>query len=120
MANTMMWQMSSDRALEFFERCIAFKAETEEDKTNILLLMAKEGKLQRVWSTGRNKEQVVKDISKEHRVLHLNPPEQKSISIDDEPRTCGECGGTGFSDELDINAGFCKPCKGSGFLREDE
>ena len=36
------------------------------------------------------------------------------------PQTCPDCGGTGFSDELDIDSGFCQRCKGSGFIEEDE
>lgn len=75
-ANTVMWQMSSSIAVEFFKLCIECKATTEEEKTKVLIEMAKKGMLQRVWATKKSKEDAIKHLSKDHKVLRINPEER--------------------------------------------
>jgi len=70
-----IWQMSCAKAIEFFEICEAREAVTEEEKIKILVEMGKQGKLQRVWATKKSKEEFIKHLSREHKVLHVKPKE---------------------------------------------
>jgi len=64
MGKNLMFEMTVDTALEFYERCLKQKAETLEEKTQILIDLAKEGKMKSVMSTDRSMDQVAKDMSK--------------------------------------------------------
>lgn len=83
---TYMFHMNVDTACEFFERVQAKellykRTLDEEERTNILVEMAQEGKIDAVIGTNRSKEQVVKDYTKHNNVLNLNME-----NIDDSPR----------------------------------
>ena len=69
--------MDIDTAIEFYKRCIDQKAETEEDKQKILIELSKEGKMDRAYLTNRSKDKVIKDLMKEHKVLHIKNKEKK-------------------------------------------
>jgi hypothetical protein len=72
-----MFQMSAATALEFWERVIAKKAETLEERNAILLELVHEGRIQSVIATERTKEQIVKDVVKHYgNVLDLTKPDE--------------------------------------------
>mgnify|MGYP001229591325 CR=1 FL=1 len=63
--------MTADVAIEFYQRCIDRKVETEEERQKILIELSKEGKMDRAYLTNRSKDQVIKDLAREHKVLHV-------------------------------------------------
>lgn len=72
---TLVFQMTVEVAQEFWERVRDLKAETEEERRSILIDLMKEGKMLGVSETSRTKEQYVKDLSREFKVLDLSPKE---------------------------------------------
>jgi hypothetical protein len=74
---TGVFVMTVDTAIEFYERCINQKAETEEERQKILLELSQEGKMDRAYLTNRSKDQVIKDLAREHKVLHIKNKEKK-------------------------------------------
>lgn len=71
---TIIWDMTAKTAMEFYERCIARGANTEEERTKILMELADEGKMTRVVATSRTKDQVLRDTAKNFNILKI-PPE---------------------------------------------
>lgn len=65
------FEMTAEIAEEFFKRVAEQKAETELERTAILVQMAKEGLMNRISYSDRTKQQYVEDISKEFRVLEI-------------------------------------------------
>lgn len=61
---TFMFEMTLDVAEEFYTRCIETHAETQKEKTDILVDLANEGKIKRIIKTGRTFEKVAEDLSK--------------------------------------------------------
>lgn len=80
----LIFHMDVDSALEFFSRvrlieAVEKKTLTEDERTDILLDMAKEGLIESVASTNRTKEQIVKDSTKHGKVLHIKSDGTKEI-----------------------------------------
>jgi len=72
-----MFQMDIDVALEFWQRVIDKKAETQEEREHILLELVEEGHIKSVMSTNRSKEQIIRDAEKNYgRVLDLTHHEE--------------------------------------------
>lgn len=67
-----VFHLSSDAALEFYQRCLLENANTEQDRIALLVQMASEGKVEAVSQTGRSKEEYIRDISREQTVLDLS------------------------------------------------
>jgi N-acetyl-anhydromuramyl-L-alanine amidase AmpD len=55
----------------FLNVCQEMKAETEEEKAQILAALARMGLINNVSRTGRSKEQIIKDFAKHYKVLHV-------------------------------------------------
>ncbi len=68
-----IFTMTYEVAEEFYARCKKRKAETEEERTAILVEMAREGLLMGVSQTERTREEYVEDLSKEFNVLDVKP-----------------------------------------------
>lgn len=62
--------------MEFYRRAKEIGAETEEDRLQLLLAMADEGKLVRVSQTNRTKAKYIEDISKNFNVWDLTQREE--------------------------------------------
>lgn len=77
----LIFQFKEGAALEFFKRVKARNANTLTERQAILLEMTREGFMERVVETKRTKEQVIQDMAKHHRVLHI-----KAKGEDDEVR----------------------------------
>lgn len=58
----MMFHMTVDTALTFWEKVIAANAQTEEERQAILLQMCEEGFIKSVTGTNRTKEQIIADL----------------------------------------------------------
>lgn len=67
----LVFTMTTEVLIEFYERCKIKKAITEADKVNVLLGMASEGLLDGVAQTSRTKEQYRKDLEKEFNVVDV-------------------------------------------------
>jgi len=61
---TYIFMMDVEAAMEFYERVKYLDEDTEENRTRLLLRMAKEGKISSVSSTKRTKKQVIEDYKK--------------------------------------------------------
>jgi hypothetical protein len=66
-----VFRMGGSAAEEFFRRVTLLEEDNEENRTKILIKMAKEGLIESVMETQRTKEQYVKDIGKEFKLLDL-------------------------------------------------
>lgn len=62
----------TDAAIEFWQRVRDRDAGSEEDRTRILVEMAKEGLMKRVIETNRTKEEIIDDWSKHFNVLSID------------------------------------------------
>ena len=60
----LVWTMTADVALEFYQRCMEMGAETLRDKLDILVDLAKEGKIANVVETGRTLDEIARDSAK--------------------------------------------------------
>lgn len=72
---SLVWEMTVDTAIEFFEEATKRGLETEEERVGLLKEFALAGKLQRVYHTKRSVDQLAEDLSQEHRVLRFKKPE---------------------------------------------
>lgn len=73
-----MWEMTLEVAQEFYRRCIERHAETEKEKTAILVELAKEGKMNSVMETKRTPDQVAADMAKNFgKVLYVKGKKRK-------------------------------------------
>lgn len=73
-----VFNLTADAAIEFYQRCILENLNTEQERIDLLLEMAHEGKIVAISQTGRTKEQYIKDMTKEYVVWDLTsgtPPE---------------------------------------------
>lgn len=70
--------LDSESLDEFFRRVDEYKAESKEDKDAILIQMVQEGIIKDVTVTERSKEQYVKDLSKNFKILQVNKEEDKN------------------------------------------
>lgn len=77
----LIFQFKEGAALEFFKRVKARNANTLTERHAILLEMVREGFMERVMETKRTKEQVIADMAKHYKVLHV-----KAKGADDEVR----------------------------------
>lgn len=77
MKKTILWEMDIKTAVEFFEERDKRGLKTEKECIKLLAELANKGKMKRVWATNRSKEQAIKDISKENKVLHIKKDHEK-------------------------------------------
>ncbi len=75
MKKTGVFIMSPDIAIEYYLRVQQLGLRTEEECTKLLLQMAKEGKMDAVYTTARSKSQVGKDYKKHFNTLDLRKKE---------------------------------------------
>ncbi len=64
--------------MEFYRRAEALGLETEEERTDLLILIAHEGLIKRVVHTNRTKEEYIADLQKNFGVIDLTNPEDPS------------------------------------------
>ncbi len=60
----LLWDMDLATATEFYERCKARNVTTSEGQNEVLMELAKEGKIKGVMETERTPDQVAKDMAK--------------------------------------------------------
>ena len=80
-----LFMMSVDTGLLFYERVIKWGAKTPKEKELILKLLAEEGQMKNVVQTSRTREEVVQDFAKEFKVLDIKcekPKEQTDEEIE--------------------------------------
>ena len=61
-----LFNMTLSSAMEFYKRASDLDPDTEQERFNLLMQMAKEGKFETVVSTSRTREQVIKDLTEKH------------------------------------------------------
>ena len=71
-----VFTMTPEIALEFWERVHAEHLISEEDRQKLLLKMSREGKMLGVSETKRTKEQYLMDMAKEFRILDVSAKEK--------------------------------------------
>lgn len=81
--SVLMFEMSVEVAQEFYQRVIDQNAQTREEKTQILIDLAKEGRINSVIETQRTPDQIAADMAKNFgNTLYLkgdkSGPEDKS------------------------------------------
>lgn len=64
--------MTADIAEAFYRICSELNADTPEERTKILDAMAKEGLMKQVYDTGRSRDEILKDFSKNYKTLVVN------------------------------------------------
>jgi hypothetical protein len=67
-SKTLIWTMDIDTLEEFYVRATERNAQTEEEKAQILLELAQEGRMKSVSSTARSKDQIISDLKKNFNV----------------------------------------------------
>jgi len=67
-----IFQMSAETALTFYERCDEREAHTEEQRVKIITEMVEEGYNISISKTNRTKDQYVKDLAKEFKVMSID------------------------------------------------
>lgn len=67
------FQLTGDSFAEFLRRVELLEPweDTEENRTKIMIQMANEGLIERVFQTERSKEEYIKDVKKHLKVLDL-------------------------------------------------
>jgi hypothetical protein len=77
-------KISIDLALKFFEECIKRKIPSDDiDAKNKLLFELVYGNInqvEQICSTNRTKEQIIKDFSRDQRVLVIKPKEDTDVN----------------------------------------
>jgi len=68
---TIAWEMTVEVAMEFYKRCIEQKAETESEKVKVLRQLMEEGKMTRVTTTKKSKEEYIRDKAKHFKILRV-------------------------------------------------
>lgn len=71
MKKTIAWTMTSETAMEFFKRCQARGADTEQERIKILMELAQEGQMTSVVATGKTKDEYIKDKAKHFKILKV-------------------------------------------------
>lgn len=66
---TMVWQMSAESACVFFEACHVYNLNTESERLALLDYMKSQGYMDRVYTTERDKDTVINDLSKHFKVV---------------------------------------------------
>lgn len=66
-----VFSMTGEIAEEFFRRVQLLEVDNEDNRTKILMQMAREGLIDSVMETQRTKAQYVSDLSREFKVLNL-------------------------------------------------
>lgn len=61
--------MNVDTTVEFWERVAKEGLTSEDQRLDLLLRMAQEGKIDNVMETGRSKEQIIQDYSKHYKTI---------------------------------------------------
>lgn len=113
MKKHLLFQMDIDTAIEFWERVVKEKANTEEERINILMDLAKQNKLKSISQTNRTHDEIVADYKKHYDDV---------IDIKKDETICQECG---LIDKIDhfikvTNEGYlCATCSGN-LLKEGE
>jgi hypothetical protein len=70
--------MDSEAAQMFYKICNELKADTEKERCQILLAMAKMGYISSVSVTSRSIDKVVEDYSKHFNVLDARPGKENN------------------------------------------
>ena len=74
----LVWQMDLETAEEFYTRCMDRNAVTEDERVEILIELANEGRMKSVSKTDRTADQVAEDMSKKFGdVLYFKPNTEK-------------------------------------------
>jgi hypothetical protein len=73
---TTVWWMTAEQACEFYTLCNDLKLETEAERLALLDYMKQTGNVERAYTTGRDKEQVIKDLSKHYKAVLLKAKKQ--------------------------------------------
>jgi hypothetical protein len=76
-----LFMMTAETGLLFYERVIKWGAKTPKEKEIILKLLAEAGQMKNVVQTNRTREEVVQDLAKEFKVLDVQyekPKEQNN------------------------------------------
>ena len=79
-----LFMMTAETGLLFYERVIKWGAKTPKEKETILKVLAEEGYMKNVVQTNRTREEVVRDLAREFKVLDVKyekPKEQKDEEI---------------------------------------
>lgn len=77
----LIFQFKEGAALEFFRRAKERNANTLTERQAILLEMVREGLIERVVETKRTKEQVIQDMAKHYKVLHIKAKGENDESL---------------------------------------
>ncbi len=72
-----IFEMNGEVAEEFFRRVSLLEEDNEMNREKILFQMGQEGLIKRISSTNRTKEQYIKDISREYKILDVTKHEDK-------------------------------------------
>lgn len=72
------FEMNEELLEEFYRRAKALGAQTEEQKTHILLQMVQEGLIKNALSTNATKEEFVKAVSKHFNVTNIGETTDES------------------------------------------
>ena len=75
MKTTIVWTMTADTAMEFFQRCTDRKAETEDERMAVLVELMEEGKMTSVVATDKSKEEYIQDKAKHFKILEVGTDE---------------------------------------------
>ena len=68
---TTAWEMNVDQAEMFFQLAHSLNLNTEHERLALLDYMKDTGNIKRVYTTGRDKEQVVKDLAKHYKIMRV-------------------------------------------------
>jgi len=73
----MMFYLTPEVAMAFFELCLEKGIDSEKDRTELLWRMAREGKVSSVVQTERTREQILDDLRKHYNILHIKDKEHE-------------------------------------------
>lgn len=71
MSGNYIWLLDVDSALEYYDRCLRKEAVKEEEKTDILIQMYKEGLISCMGHTELSKDELSRELSKIGRILKV-------------------------------------------------
>lgn len=65
------FKLTADQALLFFELCQELGFDDEPRRVALLHYLAQSGHVENVWTTSRSKEQLIKDLSLNFKVVQV-------------------------------------------------
>ncbi len=80
------WTLTADNAVLFYELCQELKAETEAQRVQILMEMARLGKVKNLAKTTMTKEDYLKHLSKNFKVAEIKNNGSIAPYSDDQPK----------------------------------